>query len=387
MFTLPPPPTNSGSRSFSDARSAQSEQPHYKKRNLPYRNSKEVIRVDDSVEDVHLSSSAGFNPDHDTLEIMENITMTDSSDWPSVQLPAPTREKLKLSDDEDFTTPPTSPSITEKSTECLIDPRLKGETENENDRSGFYVQQSDFIRLPKFASKKRPFPEAMKPPFPRKASRGENRVQPPTTYSANSLKPTDPIYKLDDPFRDIDDTGSASRLMTTPGLSRSSTSFDSTTTASSIAWSARRSYASGSTLTTPNTSFRSDFLMASFSSNNESFHNSEATRPVAVSSALPENNTTVRSAPNTPRAKRRAGPLQRAATTPNAEAPADDADPMDIDRRGLDRRQGVFSELLETPKGGHNVLSIDSDNDWLPVLLRSLPLMRMLRNPFLSFLR
>lgn len=387
-FALPRPPTDSGSPSFSDTRSAQWEEPRHKKRNLPYRNSTEILRAhDDMVGDVHLSSSAGFNPDHDTLDIMENISMMDSSHQPSAQIPSPTREKFKLSDDEDFITPPTSPTVTEKSTECLIDPRLRSETATENDRSAFYVQQSDLIRLPNFPSKKRPFPEAIKLPFPRKASRGENRIQPPTTYSVNSLKPTAPTYKLDDPFRDIDDSDSASRRMTTPSLSRSSTSVDSistaatTTTASSIAWSARPTFASGSTLTTPNTSFHSDSTTIS-SFNNGSFYNREVTHPVAIPSAVPESSSTVRSAPNTPRAKRRTGPLQRAATTSNAEATPADADPMDIDRRGFGRRQEVFSDLLETPKAGNKTVSMDSDAGRLPDHFRSLPLLRMSRNRF-----
>ena len=393
VFTLPRLPTDSDSRSFTDTRSAQSEQPQDKRRGLPYRNSKERMKVHDNVVgDVHFSSSAGFNPDHDTLDIMNTISMADYFvDRLSAQVSAPTHKKLKSSDDEDFITPPTSPSIAERSIEYLIDPQLK--IEDETDQSGLFVQQSDLVQLPKFESRKRPFPEAIKPAFPRKASRGENRVQPPTAYSVNSLRPTDPIYKLDDPFRNIGATDSASALITTPGLSRSSTSFDSvstaatTTTASSIAWSAHRIYASGSTLTTPNTSFRSDSLMASFTSNNGSFSNGEVTRPVAVPSPMPESNTTVRSAPNTPRAKRRTGPLQRAATTSNVEAPVDDADPMDIDKRGFDRRQEVFFELLENQNSGKNVTSMDSDVDCLPNHLRSLPLLRMLKIEFFFFLR
>lgn len=382
VFAPPPLPTDSNSRSFSGAYSVRSEQPLHKKPALPYRNSKERIRAHDTaVGDVHFSSSDGFNPDYDTLDIMENITMAGSSDRLSAQLPAPTHEKLKSSDDEDFITPPTSPSIAEESTESLIDPQLK--FENENDRSGFYAQQYDLIQLPKFASRKRPFPEPIKPPFPRKASRGENRVLPPTAYSVNSLRPTAPTYKLEDPFRDMNGTDSASALLTTPSLSRSSTSFDSvstaasTTTASSIAWSARRTHAPGSSITTPNTSFRSDSLMASFTSNNGSFYNSEVPSPFAFPSAVTDSNNTVRSAPNTPRAKRRTGPLQRAATTPNAEAPAEDADPMNIDRREFDQRQEVFGDLVETPKFNRNIFATHFDFDCLPNHLRSLPLLRM----------
>ena len=377
IFPLPPLPTGSNSRSFCDAGPAEPEICQPKKRRLPYRHSKEDVGTDDdAISNMHFSSSDGFNPDHDTLSIMEYITMADSSSRLSAQLP-PTHEKLRSSDDEDFITPPTSPRLIETKTECLIDPQLK--SESENDRARVCIQQADRIQLPQFSSRKRPFPEAPKPPFPRKASRGETTTQPPKAYNVNSLKPA-PSYNVEDPF---DDITVPSRLMINPGLSRSSTSFDSvgtaatTTTASSIAWSASRSYASGSSLTTPSTSFLSDSMIASFTSNNDSFYNSEVTRSVTVPSAIPESNPTVRSAPNTPRAKRRNGPLQRAATTSNAEAQADDADPMDIDMRGFDRRQEVFSELLGTPNVGKKASATNSDVDCLPNSLRFLPLLRM----------
>lgn len=369
IFAVPHLPTDSNSRSFSAAGSAQPEQPPQKRRSLPYRASKERIGTpDDNIGEMPVSSSDGFNPDHDTLDILESINMANSSDRLSARpLPTPTQEKSKFSDDEDFITPPTSPSITETSTECLIDPELQNE--NQNARSGLFIQQSDLVQLPNIVSRKRSFPEANKRAFPRKASRGESGVQQPTAYSVNSLKPTAPPYDFDDPFHDRVDTASATRLAPVPGLSRSSTSFDSVataataTTASSIAWSAPRSYTSGSTRTTPSTSFRSDSLTGSFTSNNSSFYNSDAIRPATIS------------APNTPRAKRRTGPLQRAATTSNVEAQAHDVDPMDIDRRGFDRRQGFISELLQTPKVEKKIHAANSEADCLPDHLRSLPLL------------
>lgn len=382
MYALPRLPTDANSRSFSGPGSAQLEKPQQKKRSLPYRHSKEEDGTpNNTISDMPVSSD-GFNPDHDTLSILEDITMVDSSDLLSAQLPhAHAQDNPKSSDGEDFTTPPTSPSIAETSTEYLIDPKLRNK--NEHDRPGLYLQQFELIQLPNFTSRKRPFSEATKSQFPRKASRGETKVQPSTVYNVNSLKPTASTYKLDDPFRVKNDTTSASsRLIAIPGLRRSSTSFDSvstattTTTASSVAWSAPRSYASGSTLTTPSTSFRSDSLTTSFTSNNGSFYNAEAPRPVAAPSAVPESNTTIRSNPNTPRAKRRNGPLQRAATTSSAEAQADNADPMEIDRRGFDRRQEVFSELLESPKVRKKIIATNSDADCLPNHLRSLPLLR-----------
>lgn len=374
IFALPRPPTDPASRLFSENGFVEAEKHRRIRESLPYRHSKDGMRIhDDTIGDMSISSSDGFNPDNDTLSIMENITTADSSDQLSAQLYPTLAQNPRLSDDEDFLTPPQSPSIVETSTESLIDPQLKDE--NEKDRCMPYAQQADWMQLPGFTSRKRPFPEAIKPAFPRKASRGETRAQG-SIYYVNPLKPTDSLYQVDDPFYNKNYTASTSRLITSPGLSRSSTSFDSVSTAtntinttSSIAWSGARSF-------TSDTSFRSDSLAGSFNSKNGSFYNSEITRPIGVPPAVPDSKTTVRSVPNTPRAKKRSGPLQRAATTSNAEAQADDADPMDIDKGGFRRRQDFISELLETPRVGKRRAD-NSDVEFLSNHPCSLPLLRM----------
>lgn len=384
---LPNLPTNAKSRSFSGAASAQLEKPQPKKRSLPYRHMKgEDGTFNNTMDNMPVSSSDDFNPDHDTLSIMEDITMVDSPDLsPAKRRLAPGHDRVKSSDDDVFTTPPTSPGITETSAESLIDPELKSETGL--DTSSSYLPQSDLIQLPKFGlSKKRPF-ETAKPPLPRKVSRGETKRQPFTAYNVNLLRPTVPTNKLEDPFQNRPDTTSASRLVATPGLRQSSTSFDSistattTTTASSIAWSAHRSFASASTSTTPDTSFRLDSQRTSFTSNPVSFCNAEILDQIEASPNVSDSKTTIRSAPNTPRAKRSSATLQRAATTSSAEVQADDNDSMEIEKRGFDPRQEVFSKLLESPNIGNKTIGANSDVDrCLPNHLLSLSILRALTN-------
>lgn len=338
-----------------------------------------------TIDNMPASSSDDFNPDHDTLSILEDITMVDSPDLsPAKRGPAPAQDKFKYSDDEDFMTPPTSPGVTETSAESLIDPQLQSETGL--DTSSFYLQQSDLMQLPKFGlSKKRPL-ETAKPPLPRKFSRGETKRQPFTAYNLNLLRPTIPS-KLDDPFHNHPDTTSASRLVAMPGLRQSSTSFDSvstattTTTALSIAWSAHRSFTSGSTTTTPNTSFHLDSRTNSFTSNPGSFYNAEILDQIEAPPNVPDGKTTTRSAPNTPRARRSNATLQRAATTSSAEAQADDNDLMEIDKMEFDRKQEVFSGLLESPNIGEQTISANFNVEGrLPNHLLSLSLLRALTN-------
>ncbi len=358
------------SRLGADTAPAQLKVSQLKEQSLPYRHLKNDEASQHTPDMMRISSSSEFTTDPDTLTIMEDITMVDTPKPPpakSVRAPATVQEKMKSSDDEDFITPPTSPSITETSNESLIDPQLRDEMKD--DKFRLYLQQSELIQLHKFTrSRKRPLPEPFKPALPRKASRAENTMRSTTVYNVNSLRPTVP--SLEDPFRTHSDIG----------LMRSSTSFDSVstdttaTTASSFAWSATRSHGSGSTHTTPNTSFRSDSLRTSFSSNHGNFYHAEIPPQVATSSVIPETKSTIRSAPNTPRAKRSNATLQRSATTSNAEAQAENTDPMEIDQSRLDTKGGIFSDLLGNPIADKDVVA----DGFLSNRLRSLTLLRML---------
>jgi hypothetical protein len=391
-FAIPDLPQDTNSRSFSGAESAQWEGPQQKKKSLPYRYlTVSQENANNNRGHMHVPSSHEFDPDHDTSCIMEDITMIATPDLLSPKIspgpgPGPIQDKRSSPDDEVFITPPTSPCITDPSDGSLIDPQLKHESELDEPR--LFLQQTDLIQLPKFIqSRKRPFPEPVKPSLPRKASRGEAKLKPSNAYNVNSLRPTTPSFRLDDPFRNYyHDAVSASGLVTVPSLRRSSTSFDSVSTAttslstSSAAWSAPRSLASVSTNTTPNTSFRSDSLATSFNSNHASFYKIEVPRQAATPCVLPESKTTVRSAPNTPRTKRSNATLQRSATTSDVDAQADNTDPMDIDRR-FDVKQESFSEHLGDQIDAQGIFSANLDVEGLSDRLRSLSLLRMLTLP------
>lgn len=335
---------------------------------------------------MHVSSSNEFDPDHDTSSIMEDITMIGTPDllYPKLAAgPGPIQDKTASPDDEVFITPPTSPCITDPSDGSLIDPQLQHESELDEPR--LFLQQTDLIQLPKFTqSKKRPFPEPIKPSLPRKASRGDTKLNSSNLYNVNSLRPTIPSFRLDDPFRNYHDTVSASGLVTVPDLRRSSTSFDSvstaatTLTASSAAWSATRSLASISGSTTPNTSFRSDSLATSFNSNQASFYKTEVPHQVAIPYDLPESKPTVRSAPNTPRAKRSNATFQRSATTSDVDAQADNTDPMEIDQSRLNVKLESFSEYLGDTFSAKGIFSTNIGVGGLSDRLRSLSLLRKL---------
>ena len=341
-FALPHFSTDAKSQSFSGAFPAQLVEPQKKKRSLPYRHTKEEDGAPyTTLDDTPVSSSEDFNPDQDTLSILEDINMSDSPPLLPAIIPPLAANKFKSSDDEDFMTPLSSPTIADN----LIDPLLRAKTGSDLSRLNF--PQSDFTPLTLFSqSRKRSFPETVKPSLPRKASRGDTKTQP---FTANKC------------------------LMDVASPRHPSTSFDSvgaattTTTASSIAWSAPRSYASA--FTTPNTSFRTDPLMTSFGSNQGSLFYPE------ILSEIPESKSTIRSAPNTPRAKRTSATLQRAATTSNAESQVGNAEPMDIDRSEHGRGQTVFSHLHENPNINQE-LPVDNLDFDLPQRIRSLPLLR-----------
>lgn len=374
-FALPSLPTDAKPKSFFGTTSAHLEEQQRKTRSLPYRHIKDEEGASNkSLRDEPFSSSDDFIPDHATLSIMEDITMIDSPHLSPTKLPsALAPDKLNLSDDEDFVTPPASPGIAASSSENLIDPELR--TEAERDSFSFNFPQSDLIRSPQFASsKKRPFSETIKNSLPRKASRGETKMQSSTISDVGSWRST---TRLDDPFGKQRATASGLCRTDTHSLRHLLTSFNSVssatnmTTPSSSAWSASRSYS-----TTPNTSFRSDSLVTSFNSNHNHIGHADELPKITASSDISESKTAIRSAPNTPRAKRKNTKLQRAATTSNAEAQSENAEPMEVDDSGLGRGQEVFSDLLDrlNVEKKFSTATLD-DNGYWARQLRSLPLL------------
>lgn len=150
------------------------------------------------------------------------------------------------STEEKFETPPTTP------------PRLMGANIGlgigvEDSTAAFYDRYSELVPV---MSRKRSYPESMKPPLPRKVSR-EQRSR--DVYNADHLEPTTEPY----------DSSSSTFIMPTPPLNDQPfftrplgryqsnehlTSISSSMTSASSAW------------TTPNTSFGSDSMATSFSS-------------------------------------------------------------------------------------------------------------------------
>ena len=212
-----------------------------------------------------LPSSDEFNPDIDTSNILEDITMMDMPNMTAAVTPSKSNvDPFRItmfpleSVDEEYQTPPTSP---------LLD-KVERITSLENSKGEAYFQKTyDMVQLPEpvISGKKRPFLEPVKPSAPRKVSRDGNNDEIPRLYNVHHLSP---FITTKDPEEErygypTLDTNFKKPFSVNQAMSRSSGSI--ATSIISTAW------------TTPNVSFNAESAMTSFTSSADASDLAEAT--------------------------------------------------------------------------------------------------------------